>query len=149
MFSFAWFVSWIREILRPGVLWFFRNPNDPDFDPLKEMVELPSLRHARRLFLSVLLYGFVITILIWGPILTAKTISPSLFPLQLITFDWMGNLFLSFFLLFSFHSNSFISFAICFIIFCGKHSINSIRKIIFNLVVSKSWRNVFFDFLFV
>lgn len=91
MFNFAWFVSWIREILRPGILWFFRNPNDPEFDPLKEMIELSGFRHARRLILSVLLYFFVITILIGGPVLVSKLLFPSLFPLQLLSFDWIGN----------------------------------------------------------
>jgi len=38
MFYFAIFVNIARNLLRPGVLWFLRNPNEPTFDPLQEMV---------------------------------------------------------------------------------------------------------------
>jgi E3 ubiquitin-protein ligase DOA10 len=43
MVHFASFVQWVREIVRPGVLWFMRDPADPDFNPLKEMVEVGNL----------------------------------------------------------------------------------------------------------
>ena len=35
VFYFASFVILLREILRPGVLWFLRNLNDPDFNPIQ------------------------------------------------------------------------------------------------------------------
>ena len=34
VFYFASFVILLREVLRPGVLWFLRNLNDPDFNPI-------------------------------------------------------------------------------------------------------------------
>lgn len=37
VFYFATFVFLLREILRPGVLWFMRNLNDPDFNPIQEV----------------------------------------------------------------------------------------------------------------
>lgn len=40
-------------MLRPGVLWFLRNLNDPDFNPVQEMIHLPIYRHLRRFILSV------------------------------------------------------------------------------------------------
>lgn len=36
-FYFASFVLLLREVLRPGVLWFLRNLNDPDFNPVQEV----------------------------------------------------------------------------------------------------------------
>jgi len=45
--------SFIAQVLRPGVLWFLRNLNDPDFNPVQEMIHLPIYRHLRRFILSV------------------------------------------------------------------------------------------------
>lgn len=39
-FYFASFVLLLREVLRPGVLWFLRNLNDPDFNPVQEVINL-------------------------------------------------------------------------------------------------------------
>ncbi|CAG8731863.1 3206_t:CDS:2, partial [Ambispora leptoticha] len=41
MFHFAVFVSLCREIVRTGVMWFIRDPNDPQFHPIKEILESP------------------------------------------------------------------------------------------------------------
>ncbi|EPB69282.1 zinc finger, C3HC4 type [Ancylostoma ceylanicum] len=37
VFYFASFVLLLREVLRPGVLWFMRNLNDPEFNPIQEV----------------------------------------------------------------------------------------------------------------
>lgn len=37
VFYFASFILLLREVLRPGVLWFVRNLNDPDFNPIQEV----------------------------------------------------------------------------------------------------------------
>ncbi|CAG8474643.1 1324_t:CDS:2, partial [Racocetra fulgida] len=42
MFHFAVFVSLCREIVRTGVMWFIRDPNDPQFHPIKEILERPA-----------------------------------------------------------------------------------------------------------
>ncbi|MEQ2242595.1 E3 ubiquitin-protein ligase marchf6 [Ilyodon furcidens] len=54
VFYFASFILLLREVLRPGVLWFLRNLNDPDFNPVQEMIHLPIYRHLRRFILSVI-----------------------------------------------------------------------------------------------
>jgi E3 ubiquitin-protein ligase MARCH6 len=53
VFYSASFFLVLRELLRPGVLWFIRNLNDPDFNPIQEMIEQPMLRHVRRLVASM------------------------------------------------------------------------------------------------
>jgi hypothetical protein len=55
MHAFASFVALLREMLRPGVLWFFRDPNEPAFHPLKMMLELPVSVYVRRLLLITLM----------------------------------------------------------------------------------------------
>lgn len=42
----------LRDLLRPGVLWFIRNLNDPDFSPVQEMIEQPITKHLRRVISS-------------------------------------------------------------------------------------------------
>ena len=37
IFYFASFVVLLREVLRPGVLWFLRNLNDPNFHPIQDV----------------------------------------------------------------------------------------------------------------
>ncbi|XP_058793863.1 E3 ubiquitin-protein ligase MARCHF6 isoform X2 [Phymastichus coffea] len=68
VYYFASFILLLREVLRPGVLWFLRNLNDPDFSPLQEMIHLPILRHARRLVVSAVIFGTVILLMLWLPI---------------------------------------------------------------------------------
>lgn len=68
VFYFATFVFLLREVLRPGLLWFLRNLNDPDFNPVQEMIQLPVYRHIRRFLTSVTLFGFSIMLLFLLPI---------------------------------------------------------------------------------
>ncbi|KAG7225128.1 hypothetical protein INR49_014585 [Caranx melampygus] len=60
VFYFASFILLLREVLRPGVLWFLRNLNDPDFNPVQEMIHLPIYRHLRRFILSVVVFGSIV-----------------------------------------------------------------------------------------
>eukprot|EP00127_Corallochytrium_limacisporum_P000831 Clim_evm7s26 gene=Clim_evmTU7s26 len=83
MFHFANFVSYIREVCRPGLLWFLRNPNDPNFHPIREMVDLPVHRHLRRLGLSAVMYGVIILILVWLPIKVSTFLFPNVLPFEL------------------------------------------------------------------
>lgn len=68
VFYFATFVFLLREVLRPGILWFLRNLNDPDFNPVQEMIQLPVVKHVRRFLTSVTLFGFSIVLLLLLPI---------------------------------------------------------------------------------
>lgn len=38
VYYFASFVLLLREVVRPGVLWFLRNLNDPDFSPIQVLI---------------------------------------------------------------------------------------------------------------
>ena len=58
MFYFASFIGNIRETLREGVLWFFRNPLDPNFDPFKEMIEVNFFYLSGTIFEAISNYFF-------------------------------------------------------------------------------------------
>ncbi|RNA37476.1 E3 ubiquitin- ligase MARCH6 [Brachionus plicatilis] len=68
VFYFATFVFLLREVLRSGLLWFLRNLNDPDFNPVQEMIQLPVFRHIRRFLTSVTLFGFSVVLLLLIPV---------------------------------------------------------------------------------
>eukprot|EP00118_Oscarella_pearsei_P007487 m.36948 g.36948 ORF g.36948 m.36948 type:complete len:939 (+) comp32308_c0_seq5:103-2919(+) len=80
IFYFASFVLLVREIIRPGVLWFLRNLNDPDFHPVQEMIQLPVYRHARRFLLSSIIFGMAILVIVWIPSQLILAIFPGFLP---------------------------------------------------------------------
>ncbi|EGT48456.1 CBN-MARC-6 protein [Caenorhabditis brenneri] len=80
VFYSASFVILLREILRPGVLWFMRNLNDPDFNPIQEMIDLPFTRHFRRLVVSTTLFFSTILLIFYIPLNIISSILPSLLP---------------------------------------------------------------------
>ena len=43
IFYFASFVVLLREVLRPGVMWFLRNLNDQNFHPIQDVSFIISL----------------------------------------------------------------------------------------------------------
>ncbi|CCG83901.1 protein of unknown function [Taphrina deformans PYCC 5710] len=62
MFNFALFVSMCREIVRPGLLFFIRDPNDPTFNPIKDILERPIRNQMRKIGISILIYGALILV---------------------------------------------------------------------------------------
>ncbi|KAJ8878389.1 hypothetical protein PR048_018967 [Dryococelus australis] len=80
VYYFASFVFLLREVLRPGVLWFLRNLNDPDFSPIQEMIHLPIVRHVRRLLASAVIFGTAVMLMLWLPVQILRAVWPSFLP---------------------------------------------------------------------
>ncbi|KAL0966110.1 hypothetical protein UPYG_G00291050 [Umbra pygmaea] len=87
VFYFASFILLLREVLRPGVLWFLRNLNDPDFNPVQEMIHLPIYRHLRRFILSVVVFGSIVLLMLWLPIRVIKLILPAFLPYNVMLYS--------------------------------------------------------------
>ncbi|KAH8418272.1 hypothetical protein KR222_009549, partial [Zaprionus bogoriensis] len=83
VYYFAAFISLLREVLRPGVLWIFRNVNDPDFSPIQEMIHVPIVRHVRRLVASAMIFGFAVLLMLWLPIRILQFVWPNFLPYAL------------------------------------------------------------------
>jgi E3 ubiquitin-protein ligase MARCH6 len=77
IFYFVTFVFLLREVLRPGILWFLRNLSDPDFNPIQEMIRLPVFRHIKRFIVSVILFGLSIVLMLFLPIKIISYLSSS------------------------------------------------------------------------
>ncbi|XP_074843946.1 E3 ubiquitin-protein ligase MARCHF6 isoform X1 [Carettochelys insculpta] len=87
VFYFASFILLLREVLRPGVLWFLRNLNDPDFNPVQEMIHLPIYRHLRRFILSVIVFGSIVLLMLWLPIRIIKYLLPTFLPYNVMLYS--------------------------------------------------------------
>lgn len=48
MYGFAQVISWIRSICRVGTLYFIRDPHDPNYSAVKDMIERPTMSQLRK-----------------------------------------------------------------------------------------------------
>ncbi|KAG0032808.1 hypothetical protein BGZ82_006385 [Podila clonocystis] len=82
MFAFSTFVIVSRTIVRPGVMWFFRDPNDQDFHPVREILERPFWVLIRKLCTGTLMYLGLIIFGIALPMQLLRLVK-GVFPLRL------------------------------------------------------------------
>ena len=61
MFHFALFVGMAREIVRPGVLFMIRDPNDPNFHPIKDILDRGVITQLRKIAISAVMYSIFIS----------------------------------------------------------------------------------------
>ncbi|XP_022727397.1 probable E3 ubiquitin ligase SUD1 isoform X2 [Durio zibethinus] len=87
MLQISIFVSLLRGVLRNGVLYFLRDPADPNYNPFRDLIDDPVHKHARRVLLSVAVYGSLIVMLVFLPVKLAIRMAPSIFPLDISVSD--------------------------------------------------------------
>ncbi|KAL8803809.1 MAG: hypothetical protein Q9182_002941 [Xanthomendoza sp. 2 TL-2023] len=70
MFHFALFVSMCRKIMRTGVLYFIRDPDDPTFHPVRDVLERSVFTQLCKIAFSALVYGGLVIVglgsVVWG-----------------------------------------------------------------------------------
>lgn len=70
MFHFALFVSMCRKTMRTGVLYFIRDPDDPTFHPVRDVLERNLLTQLRKIVFSAVVYGALVMVclggVVWG-----------------------------------------------------------------------------------
>jgi E3 ubiquitin-protein ligase MARCH6 len=102
MFHFALFVSMCRRILRTGVLYFIRDPDDPTFHPVRDVLERNVITQLRKIAFSAIVYGALIIVclggIVWGlwlssnhilPIHWSSTGSNIEFPLDILFYNFL------------------------------------------------------------
>ncbi|KAL7601789.1 hypothetical protein Lser_V15G24647 [Lactuca serriola] len=87
MLQISIFVSLLRGVLRHGVLYFLRDPADPNYNPFRDLIDDPVHKHARRVLLSVAVYGSLIVMLVFLPVKLAMRMAPNIFPLDITVSD--------------------------------------------------------------
>lgn len=83
MLSFASHVTFLRSFLRPGLLFFLRNPADPDAHPLREMLERSFLDQCYRLTISFVFYSLLMAGSLGGAVAIIKHVLSNVAPLRL------------------------------------------------------------------
>ncbi|CAI2176943.1 11731_t:CDS:10, partial [Funneliformis geosporum] len=83
MFHFAVFVSLCREIVRSGVMWFIRDPNDPQFHPIKEILDRPVWTQLKKIGASGIMYSAMIVCGLGSVIYFIRYCFNGILPLQL------------------------------------------------------------------
>ncbi|KAE8145163.1 hypothetical protein BDV25DRAFT_165251 [Aspergillus avenaceus] len=102
MFHFALFVSMCRKIMRSGVLYFIRDPDDPTFHPVRDVLERNITTQLRKIAFSALVYGALVIVclggVVWGlyyafdgvlPIHWSATMPVLEFPVDLLFYNFV------------------------------------------------------------
>ncbi|KAF2155759.1 hypothetical protein K461DRAFT_274775 [Myriangium duriaei CBS 260.36] len=87
MFNFALFVSMCRGILRSGVLYFIRDPDDPTFHPVRDVLERNISTQLRKIAFSALVYGLMVILCMGGVVWGIAKSNAGVFPLRWSTPD--------------------------------------------------------------
>ncbi|GAA5809564.1 hypothetical protein MFLAVUS_002974 [Mucor flavus] len=82
MFLFTLLVTVCRDILRSGVMWFIRDPGDPQFHPVREIAERPALAQLKKISASACIYTLIILVGIAGVVQCIKSIGAGILPLR-------------------------------------------------------------------
>ena len=68
--------------MRPGALWFIKDPQDQNFHPIRDILDRPALTQLRKLIISAGMYCIVVAVTAGGIIIGLKMWRPSLLPLR-------------------------------------------------------------------
>ena len=85
MFHFALFVGMCRKILRKGTLWFIRDPDDPSFHPVRDVLERNVATQLRKIAFSALVYGALVILCLGGVIWAVGRVFKEIFPIHWVT----------------------------------------------------------------
>jgi E3 ubiquitin-protein ligase MARCH6 len=81
MFHFALFVSMCRKIFRKGVLYFIRDPDDPTFHPVRDVLERPVMTQLGKIAFSGFIYGGLVYLCLGGVVYILSCI-PGILPIH-------------------------------------------------------------------
>jgi E3 ubiquitin-protein ligase MARCH6 len=82
MFHFALFVSMCRKIMRKGVLYFIRDPDDPEFHPVRDVLERNLTTQLRKILFSAFVYGALVIVCLGGVVWGLSLSLPSVLPIH-------------------------------------------------------------------
>jgi E3 ubiquitin-protein ligase MARCH6 len=59
-YQFAILLAGCRNIMRPGAMWFIKDPQDQNFHPIRDILDRPTLTQFRKLLISAFMYAMVV-----------------------------------------------------------------------------------------
>lgn len=60
MYQFAILLAGCRNIMRPGAMWFIKDPQDQNFHPIRDILDRPTFTQFRKLLISAFMYAMVV-----------------------------------------------------------------------------------------
>ncbi|KAG1738893.1 uncharacterized protein EDB91DRAFT_1137224 [Suillus paluster] len=60
MYQFAILLAGCRNIMRPGAMWFIKDPQDQNFHPIRDILDRPTFTQFRKLLISAFMYSMVV-----------------------------------------------------------------------------------------
>ncbi|XP_010447144.1 PREDICTED: probable E3 ubiquitin ligase SUD1 [Camelina sativa] len=81
------FESLLGEVLRPGLLHFLDDLEDPNVEFFQDLIDTPVHKQARKVFLVNSVYGSLIFMLVCLPLKFTTLIAPSIFPFDISISD--------------------------------------------------------------
>ncbi|KAH0836469.1 hypothetical protein J3R83DRAFT_8078 [Lanmaoa asiatica] len=60
MYQFAVLLAGCRSIMRPGAMWFIKDPQDQNFHPIRDILDRPTFTQFRKLLISAFMYAMVV-----------------------------------------------------------------------------------------
>lgn len=85
MFHFALFVAMCRKIMRKGVLYFIRDPDDPTFHPVRDVLERSVTTQLRKIGFSALVYGALVIVCLGGVVWSLNRVTSGVLPIHWTT----------------------------------------------------------------
>ncbi|KAL5385077.1 hypothetical protein DPSP01_004888 [Paraphaeosphaeria sporulosa] len=85
MFHFALFVSMCRKIMRRGVLYFIRDPDDPQFHPVRDVLERSVTTQLRKIAFSALVYGALVIVCLGGVVWSLDQLTSGVLPIHWVS----------------------------------------------------------------
>lgn len=82
MYQFAIMLSACRTIMRPGAMWFVKDPGDPTAHPIRDIIDRPATTQLKKLGVSVVMYAIVIAVGFGCMVAILLAFCSDLFPLR-------------------------------------------------------------------
>ena len=53
-------MSGCRSVIRPGAMWFIKDPQDQNSHPIRDILDRPTFTQLRKICVSGIMYSFVV-----------------------------------------------------------------------------------------
>lgn len=63
-------------------MWFIKDPSDQNFQPIRDILDRPTIRQVKKLFVSVTMYLTVVVLGTFGMVVCFKVWGSVLFPIR-------------------------------------------------------------------
>ncbi|KAK2465700.1 hypothetical protein APHAL10511_002244 [Amanita phalloides] len=60
MYAFAVLLSGCRSVMRPGAMWFIKDPQDQNSHPIRDILDRPALTQLRKIGISAIMYSAMV-----------------------------------------------------------------------------------------